>query len=237
MINTTGRCDGTCDSCGCPPAKEEARLSDAEFLSKRLARVARLAGVPMPDMSHEQIAEVAGTILGQIASKLEHSSCEATADGRLSDEQIRFRFFKDLVADQRLAVFKAFGVYPDNCTENLNHSIERRLLDTILSRRPAACSADGQSELYFLQDKRSYVGNCPMWWAKDGKGYTTRIDMAHRYTKEQAFAQHRSRETDIPWPCSVVEPLQRPTIDMQDLHKTEYFRTNLDSRPTGNGAA
>lgn len=44
---------------------------DAEFLSKRLGRVANIVGIPMPDMTHEQIAECAGTILGQIASKLD----------------------------------------------------------------------------------------------------------------------------------------------------------------------
>jgi len=43
---------------------------DAEFLSLRLSRVAKLAGVTMPDMSHAQIADVAGTILGAIARKL-----------------------------------------------------------------------------------------------------------------------------------------------------------------------
>jgi hypothetical protein len=48
-------------------------LADDEFLSKRLARVAKLAGVLMPDMTHEQIVGVAGTILGQIASKLERA--------------------------------------------------------------------------------------------------------------------------------------------------------------------
>lgn len=47
---------------------------DAEFLSKRLARVAKLAGVPMPDFSHEQIAEAAGTILGEIAGELERAA-------------------------------------------------------------------------------------------------------------------------------------------------------------------
>ena len=51
-----------------PPAPA---LNEAEFLSKRLARVAELAGVPMPDMSHEGIAGVAGTILGSIARSLE----------------------------------------------------------------------------------------------------------------------------------------------------------------------
>lgn len=48
---------------------------DAEFLAKRLARVATIAGVTMPDgMAQGQIADCAGTILGQIAAKLEGAS-------------------------------------------------------------------------------------------------------------------------------------------------------------------
>lgn len=47
---------------------------DAEFISKRLARVAKIVGVSMPDMTHEQIVQVAGTILGQIAGKLERQT-------------------------------------------------------------------------------------------------------------------------------------------------------------------
>ncbi|WP_194720780.1 hypothetical protein [Noviherbaspirillum malthae] len=55
----------------------------------------------------------------------------------MTDDDIRFRFFRDLNAEQRLAVFKAFGVYPENCTESVNHGIERRMLDAILKRKPA----------------------------------------------------------------------------------------------------
>lgn len=79
-------------------------------------------------------------------------------------------------------------------------------------------------ELYYLQDSRSFVGNCPMWWGLESRGYTTRIDQAQKYTKEQAFGQHACRETDIPWPCEVVDALVRPTVDMQDLYKTRYWK-------------
>jgi hypothetical protein len=44
---------------------------DAEFLSKRLGRVAKLVGYEMPEGSHTFIANVAGTILGAIAGILE----------------------------------------------------------------------------------------------------------------------------------------------------------------------
>lgn len=31
---------------------------------------------------------------------------------------------------------------------------------------------------YYLQDKRQYVGNDMLWWAKDGAGYTTDVSKA-----------------------------------------------------------
>ncbi|MCO7641921.1 hypothetical protein NJI34_34700 [Pseudomonas sp. S 311-6] len=75
--------------------------------------------------------------------------------------------------------------------------------------------ADGT--LCYLQDTRQYVGNCPMWWAKGGSGYTTRLDEAERYTLKDALRQHASRETDVPWPCAEIDPLARPTVDVQHM--------------------
>lgn len=63
--------------------------SAAEFLSKRLARVARSVGHKMPEGPHEFIAGVAGTILGDIARKLETSrlvpATEFVNDGKDPD--------------------------------------------------------------------------------------------------------------------------------------------------------
>lgn len=72
------------------------------------------------------------------------------------------------------------------------------------------------AEEYFLQDSRSYVGNCPLFWRKGG-GYTTRIDEAERFTKEAAERQHKDRDTDKIWPCDVIIAISRPTIDCQDM--------------------
>ncbi|MFV0673621.1 hypothetical protein [Variovorax sp. tm] len=96
---------------------------------------------------------------------------------------------------------------------------------TALSATPAPEAApsakEGEADMYLLQDSRSfsYVGNCPTWWKKGG-GYTTRIDEAERFTHAKALAQHRSRDTDIPWALAEIEPLQRPTIDLQDLPRS-----------------
>ena len=50
--------------------RAEKRSNDS-FLTKRLCRVATLAGVNMPEMNYGQVAECAGTILGQIARAME----------------------------------------------------------------------------------------------------------------------------------------------------------------------
>ena len=74
---------------------------------------------------------------------------------------------------------------------------------------------DETEDEYYLQDKRSYVGNDILWWAKNGAGYTTDLSKAHVYTKQQAINQHKCRETDIPWPKSYIDTKIRPAVDMQ----------------------
>lgn len=76
-------------------------------------------------------------------------------------------------------------------------------------------------EEFYLQDSRGYVGNDVLWWAKDGKGYTTDLSKAHIYTKEKAVAQHNMRETDIPWPKDYIDAKTRPAVDMQYIKRDE----------------
>jgi len=74
------------------------------------------------------------------------------------------------------------------------------------------------SELFYLQDSRSYVGNDMLFWGKKNRGYTTNLDKAEVYTKESAVAQNRRRDTDIPWPKEYVDSVARPAVDMQYAH-------------------
>lgn len=69
--------------------------------------------------------------------------------------------------------------------------------------------------LFYLQDTRQIVGNDLMWWAKDGRGYTCDVSKAEVYSKEKAFTQHKSRETDRPWPKNYIDGKVRPTVDIQ----------------------
>lgn len=77
------------------------------------------------------------------------------------------------------------------------------------------------TQLFYLQDSRSYVGNNVLWWAKGGNGYTTDLSKAQLYTKEEAVAQHEMRETDIPWPAEYIYAKSRPAVDMQYIKRAE----------------
>ena len=74
---------------------------------------------------------------------------------------------------------------------------------------------------FYLQDSRNYVGNDILFWAKEGKGYTTDISNAEVYTRDRAFRQHATRDTDIPWPKHYVDAKARLAVDMQDACNRE----------------
>ena len=77
------------------------------------------------------------------------------------------------------------------------------------------------SNKFYLQDSRTFVGNDVMWWAKDGKGYTTDLRNAQAYSQEDAQRQHNCRETDIPWPKDYIDARTRPAVDMQYINRDE----------------
>jgi hypothetical protein len=92
------------------------------------------------------------------------------ADTEFTDATIRHRFFRDLVESERLKVFKAFGVYPEDCTERLDHSIERRLLNLIL-RRPALASRPAEVDDRTPRpiSTAPHDGTEVLAWSKTGK--------------------------------------------------------------------
>ncbi|TGV06381.1 hypothetical protein E4695_13365 [Alcaligenaceae bacterium 429] len=77
------------------------------------------------------------------------------------------------------------------------------------------------SNLFYVQDSRSYVGNDMLFWGLNGNGYTTDLRKAQLYTQEQAQSMHNNRETDIPWPKEYIDAKTRPAVDMQYVKRTE----------------
>lgn len=77
------------------------------------------------------------------------------------------------------------------------------------------------SQLFYMQDSRTYVGNDVLWWALNGNGYTTDLRMAQTYTQEAAQRMHNTRRTDIPWPKDYIDQKTRPAVDMQYIKRDE----------------
>lgn len=75
--------------------------------------------------------------------------------------------------------------------------------------------------LFYLQDSRTFVGNDMLFWAKDGKGYTTDLRLAEVYSQADAVHQHQVRHTDIPWPKAYIDARTRPAVDMQYVKHNE----------------
>lgn len=78
------------------------------------------------------------------------------------------------------------------------------------------------TDLYYIQDSRSYVGNCVVFLGKDRNGYVCDITKAGLYTYEEAMSQHKSRHTDIPWLKEDVENALKTFCDVQYLSKRQH---------------
>ena len=89
-----------------------------------------------------------------------------------------------------------------------------------------------KEEKYFLQDTRTIVGNCLVFWRKESKGYTTNLDDAELFTIEEALS-HRS--TDRPWPESLMRSLARPMVDHQLLPDRKALPAELRTILTEKG--
>lgn len=77
--------------------------------------------------------------------------------------------------------------------------------------------ANDEGERYYIQDTRSYVGNCPMWWGENSQGYTCHLSRAGRYTRKEAEAICKNRTTEKAWPCSYVDSIASKMVDSQSM--------------------
>jgi len=72
-------------------------------------------------------------------------------------------------------------------------------------------------KLYYIQDTGNYTGNSVMWWCPEGNGYTSDLDAAWKVPASKAKVMHRSRKTDVPWPCNEIDNYSQRHFDMQNL--------------------
>lgn len=77
------------------------------------------------------------------------------------------------------------------------------------------------SDLFYLQDSRNHVGNDMLFHAIDGKGYTTDMRKAHKFTGDEALQAYHLRSTDIPWLVGYIDTKTRPAVDFQYVSRIE----------------
>lgn len=73
------------------------------------------------------------------------------------------------------------------------------------------------TDRYYIQDTRSYCGNCILLWRAEACGYTTHLDDAGVYTLKEARSK-TSREFDVIIPVEVIERVASLQVDVQRLN-------------------
>lgn len=78
---------------------------------------------------------------------------------------------------------------------------------------------------YYIRNTKSVVGNCALWWAEGGHGYTSDLDKAWCVTEAKAREICRNRpEQDVAYPLEMVNRAARRHVDVQSLAEHERFR-------------
>lgn len=78
-----------------------------------------------------------------------------------------------------------------------------------------------EGHMYFIRDARQWVGNCALWWAPEGRGYTCDLAQAGEFTAKQTSRLAR-RETDIPYRVDLVRAVAT-------IHVTGDALSDLDA--------
>jgi hypothetical protein len=76
-------------------------------------------------------------------------------------------------------------------------------------------TSNSPTNRYYIQDSRTYVGNCCLWWRPKSSGYTTNLNDAGIYP----LAETRHRETDIAWAVEDVDAVAMRTVEIQILRR------------------
>lgn len=130
------------------------------------------------------------------------------------------------------------GIDRELLRDLIDYAESGKVAEPTMVERMRACldaSPKGGSDaepMFYIQDTRSFVGNCPVWWGPNGNGYVTRLDEAGRFTEQEAIAQNRTRGTDVPWPCAEIDKLGRITVDVQHMRPRRERLAELQATST-----
>lgn len=89
---------------------------------------------------------------------------------------------------------------------------------------------------FYLQDKRSIIGNTLLWWAEGGRGYTTDLDKAQRWSLRE-LKERGYDDPDHPkyrmWFADYIDERTSRTVDCQKVETflSKYITANEDINP------
>lgn len=73
-----------------------------------------------------------------------------------------------------------------------------------------------ENEEFYIQN--GYVGNSVYWWRLGNAGYTTNLNEAQKYTREEILTRLNMKEGNKIWPASHVLEHISPQVDSQHLN-------------------
>lgn len=84
-------------------------------------------------------------------------------------------------------------------------------------------------EKFYIQDTRQYHGNAVVWWGPYGRGYTSRIQEAGLFSKEEAL-KICERKTDVAWPRSYIDFNKQAWYMIIDIKYLNDSYKGIDSK-------
>lgn len=83
--------------------------------------------------------------------------------------------------------------------------------------------SDNAESSYYIQN--GFDGNAMVWWREGGRGYTTNLKEAGKYSEEEAQSIiERANRYEIAWSCSYIDNCDCRTIQVIDRGLDSKFR-------------
>lgn len=86
-----------------------------------------------------------------------------------------------------------------------------------------------EGNVCYLRNKDAgYLGNAPVWWAKNGQGYTAYLENAERFDEQEAekMMRHDPEKWEA-WPCCLIDKHVHTVFDWQDIR---HIKDEMDKR-------
>lgn len=87
-----------------------------------------------------------------------------------------------------------------------------------------------QDEIYHLTVNENDVGNCLLFYRKDGKGYTLDLEQAHEFTQEDAMhTVEKASDKYRMWKRSTLRAVAQKHVDVNNAMEYESSKNEVKS--------